>query len=95
MTNSLNGQTIYVILASVDGGSVWTVEGRQPATGKASALSHFYEERPLPTGNWGEAKEGSVGAVRQEPMFQAIPSSSWKLLRPTPTRLRTPFAEVA
>lgn len=84
MADSLNGQTIYVILASADGGSTWTVQGRQPASGKHSALSHFYETHDLPG---AEPPQGEV-------LFQAIPSSTWKLLRPAPPRLRTMFAEV-
>lgn len=82
-------KTAYVILASVDEGMTWKVEGLQEATSKANALSHFYEMTEIPGG------ASSNGADPPEPLFQAVPQSSWKALKPATPRPRIPFSEVA
>lgn len=79
--------SVYVLLASVDGGTTFEVVGKQRASSKASALSHFYETHTLP-----EIPEEHVGAGG-ELVFQAIPESSWKPLKPGSHRPRVPFAE--
>lgn len=73
----------YVLLVSTDDGETWTKAGEYEASGKASALSHFYENRPIP-----EPEEGL------ETLFQAIPAKSWKPLKPAAPRPRVPFSEV-
>ncbi|MFL5313067.1 MAG: hypothetical protein ACJ79H_21755 [Myxococcales bacterium] len=89
----VKGKTEYVILASVDLGKTWTVEGEATATSKANALSHFYEERDLPE-NTTPLKDTEVRKAPHEYVkFQAIPKSSWKALKPAPPRPRVPFAE--
>lgn len=78
-----SSKTEYVILSSLDGGETWVVEGRQAASGKSSALSHFYDANDLPE-----------DTDQQTPLFQAIPSSSWKPFRPAAPRPSIPFSEV-
>lgn len=86
-------KTNYVVLATRDSGATWTVEGRQVATSKASALSHFYESRPLPEGaEIPPVTEGAAPEVH-DVLFQAVPASSWKALRPATPRPRLPFSE--
>lgn len=93
MAKAAKEKTVYVILASIDGGKTWTMEGTQEATSKASALSHFYENRAIPV---DVVDENAVEPVpRHESLFQAIPPSSWKPLKPSDPRPRIPFSEVA
>lgn len=87
-TTKESRKTLYVILASVDGGTTWVRQGEQEATTKATALSHFYEARDLP-----EA-EDTIVHPSEYVLFQAVPKSSWKALKPAPPRPRVPFSEV-
>lgn len=80
-------KTTYVILSSLDGGKTWSLEGEQAATRKDSALSHYFEKRDLPEREVDVHGPGDV-------LFQAIPKSSWKALRPSERPPRIPFSEV-
>ena len=87
-------KTEYVILCTTDSGGSWKVLGRQAATAKASALSHYFEDREIPVGDQianplGPDDPSDVHDV----LFQAVPASQWKALRAATPRPRVPFTE--